>query len=301
MGNVLVGTASWTDRTLLQSGWYPPDVRTAAQRLAYYASQFRLVEVDSTYYSLPAERTAELWAQRTPPGFTFDIKAFRLLTHHPTQPSALPEDLRPQAEQAAEQKNLYLRGTDPCIVDATWDRFLSALRPLRDANKLGAILLQFPRWFPINRGNKQYIVDCQRRCDPIRVSIEFRNHTWMSPDNREETLEFLSRHNLTYVCVDMPQGSSDSVPPVLAATSDLAVIRFHGHSAKWTSNEIHERFGYLYGEQELAEWAPKIRVLAEDTDTTHVVMNNCYSDYAQTNARQLLDRITTSTRGRTRR
>jgi uncharacterized protein YecE (DUF72 family) len=101
----------------------------------------------------------------------------------------------------------------------------------------------------------------------------------MSPDNVEETLEFLSSHDVPYVCVDMPQGYPDSIPPVLAATADLAVVRFHGHSTKWTSKDIHERFGYVYSEQELAE----------DTDTTHVVMNNCYRDYAQTNARQLIE------------
>jgi uncharacterized protein YecE (DUF72 family) len=169
------------------------------------------------------------------------------------------------------------------------ERFLSALYPLVHAHKLGAILLQSPRWFPINRDNKRYILDCQRRCALIRICVEFRNRTWMSPDNVEETLEFLSSHDVPYVCVDMPQGYPDSIPPVLAATADLAVVRFHGHSTKWTSKDIHERFGYVYSEQELAEWAPRIHALAEDTDTTHVVMNNCYRDYAQTNARQLIE------------
>src|SRR5436305_856606 len=80
MGEVLIGTASWTDKTLLESGWYPDDVDTPEKRLAYYAEQFRLVEVDATYYSLPSERNSELWAQRTPEGFVFDVKAFSLLT-----------------------------------------------------------------------------------------------------------------------------------------------------------------------------------------------------------------------------
>jgi uncharacterized protein YecE (DUF72 family) len=235
VGKVLVGTASWTDRTLVESGWYPPEVKTPEQRLAYYASQFRLVEVDSTYYAMPAERTASLWAQRTPAGFTFDVKAFSLLTHHPTKPSALPKDLRPQQDEETKQKNLYLRDTDPAIVDAIWERFLSALQPLVHAHKFGAILLQFPQWFPISRGNKQYILDSRDRSAPLRICVEFRNRTWMSDDNREETLEFLSSHDIPYVCVDMPQGYPDSVPPVLAATADLAVTRFHGHSPMWTN------------------------------------------------------------------
>src|SRR6266480_1350312 len=94
MGLVRVGTASWTDRTLLESGWYPPDADTPEQRLRYYARQFPLVEVDATYYALPAEQAAELWAARTPDGFTFNIKAFSLFTHHPTPVAALPTDLR---------------------------------------------------------------------------------------------------------------------------------------------------------------------------------------------------------------
>ncbi len=119
--------------------------------------------------------------------------------------------------------------------------------------KLGAILLQFPRWFPISWASKEYIVSCARRAAPDRVCIEFRNRTWMTPDNQEETLKFLSDHDLPYVCVDMPQGYPGSIPPVLAATAELAVIRMHGHSQKWTSKDIHERYGYLYPEDELAE------------------------------------------------
>ncbi|GAB3967905.1 hypothetical protein GCM10029978_036290 [Actinoallomurus acanthiterrae] len=121
----------------------------------------------------------------------------------------------------------------------------------------------------------------------MRVCVEFRNHTWMSEGNREETLDFLRRYDVPYVSVDMPQGHASSIPPVLAATSGLAVVRFHGHSDKWTSKNIYERFGYLYEERELKEWAPRLRRLAEDADTTHVLLNNCYRDYAQRNAAQL--------------
>ena len=169
-----------------------------------------------------------------------------------------------------------------------WERFLAALDPLRQAGKLGAILLQFPPWFPISRARKDYIVACAARAAPDRVCIEFRNRTWMTPENQEETLGFLAGHRLAYVCVDMPQGHRDSIPPVLAATApDLAVVRLHGHSDKWDSRDIHERFGYRYTEAELKEWAPKVRALARDAEETHVLFNNCYRDYAQTNAQQL--------------
>jgi uncharacterized protein YecE (DUF72 family) len=285
MGKIRVGTASWTDRTLLESGWYPPGATNAEQRLAYYATQFPLVEVDATYYAPPAEQTAALWAQRSPDGFVFNVKAFSLLTGHPTKPSALYKDLRPETEK----KTIYPADLDPGVYDEVWARFLSALQPLVDAGKLGVLLFQFPPWFTIKRANKQYLLEVSARSSPLRIAVEFRHASWFEAGNRDETLEFLRRNHLPYVSVDMPQGHRSSIPPVLEATADLAVVRFHGHSQKWTSTNIYEKFGYLYSERELKDWAPKLRQLAETTGETHVLMNNCYSDYAQRNAAQLLD------------
>jgi uncharacterized protein YecE (DUF72 family) len=183
------------------------------------------------------------------------------------------------------------------VAEAAWDRFLSALEPLRgssepgasetEAGKLGAILFQFPPWFPISRANKEYILACARRVAPRRSCVEFRNRTWMTEDNQRETLDFLAGNELPYVCVDMPQGYPSSIPPVLAATSDLAVVRLHGHSEKWTSKDIAEKFGYRYGEDELAGWATRLHGLASQADVTHVVFNNCYRDWAHVNAQQL--------------
>jgi uncharacterized protein YecE (DUF72 family) len=143
MGVIRVGTASWTDRTLIESGWYPADANTPAGRLRFYASRFPLVEVDATYYALPAERTVAAWAERTPAGFTFNIKAFSLFTQHPTRVAALPADLR-EAAQRAGKETVYLRQVDPAVTEQAWDRFLAALEPLRQAGKLGAILIHLP-------------------------------------------------------------------------------------------------------------------------------------------------------------
>ncbi|MEU8072990.1 MULTISPECIES: DUF72 domain-containing protein [unclassified Micromonospora] len=283
MGEIRVGTASWTDRTLLDSGWYPASADTPEKRLAYYARQFPLVEVDATYYSPPAERTARLWAERTPAGFTFNVKAFSLLTGHPTRVSALYKDLRPETGK----RNVYPGDLPAQAYEEVWTRFLSALDPLVDAGKLGALLFQFPPWFTIKRDNKQYLLEVARRCAPLRPVFEFRHASWFDGDNAEETLGFLREHDLPFVCVDMPQGHKSSVPPVLAATADLAVVRFHGHSDKWTSKDIHEKFGYDYSKRELRDWAPKLRELAGDAEQTHVLMNNCYRDYAQRNAATL--------------
>jgi uncharacterized protein YecE (DUF72 family) len=285
VGRILVGTASWTDKTLLESGWYPADATSAEDRLRYYAEQFPLVEVDSTYYTPPNERNSELWAARTPDYFRFNIKAFSLLTQHPTRPDALYKDLRPEGVT----KNVYAKDLDPKVVDEVWERFLSALQPLHEAGKLGAVLFQFPQWFTIRRSNKDYLLECKERVSPYRLCIEFRSATWFSDEETTaETLDFLRSYGLPFVCVDMPQGHASSVPPVVAATaSDLAVVRFHGHSDKWTSRNIYERFGYLYDETELEPWAGKLQQLGGRAEETHVLLNNCYRNYAQTNARQL--------------
>lgn len=283
MGAIKVGTASWTDRTLLASGWYPPEATSPQARLAYYASQFPLVEVDSTYYTPPNERNSTLWVTRTPPGFTFNVKAFSLLTQHPTRPDALYKELRPRTAK----KTIYLRDLEPAVVDVVWERFVAALLPLHDAGKLGAVLFQFPQWFPIGRANRHYLLECKRRCAPLPICVEFRNATWLAEANRTETLEFLTAYAIPYVSVDMPQGHPSSVPPVLAATADLAVVRFHGHSEKWTSRDIYERFGYRYSAEELGAWAPRLHELAGQVSELHVVLNNCYRNYAQINAAEL--------------
>jgi uncharacterized protein YecE (DUF72 family) len=285
VGEILVGTAGWADKTLLDSGWYPASANTPEQRLAYYATQFPLVEVDSTYYSPPAEATARLWAARTPAEFTFNVKAFSLLTGHPTQPGKLYKDLRPETDK----KNIYPGDLAPQAYEEVWTRFLSALEPLNEAGKLGLVLFQFPPWFTIRRSNKQYLLEVAKRCRPLRVAIELRHESWFRDDNQKETLDFLRQHHLPFVCVDMPQGYPSSIPPVVAATSDLAVVRFHGHSEKWTAKTVQERFDYLYSEKELRSWAPKLRKLADETERTHVLLNNCHGDAAQRNARQLID------------
>ncbi len=285
MGKIEVGTASWTDKTLLASGWYPPAADNPEKRLAYYARRFPVVEVDSTYYGPPNEQTTKLWAERTPAGFTFNIKAFSLLTGHPTKVSAIYQDLRPETDK----KNIYPADLPPPSYEEVWSRFLSALDPLAEAGKLGVLLFQFPPWFGIRRSNKEFMLEVAARCKPLRPVFELRNASWFDGANQNETLDWLRAHRLPFVCVDMPQGYKSSIPPVTAATSDLAVVRFHGHSEKWTSKDIHEKFGYEYSTAELAEWVPKLKQLAAETDTTHVLMNNCYSDYAQRNATELIE------------
>ena len=292
-GTILIGTSSWTDPTLIKEGnFYPPGTKTAEERLKYYASKFPLVEVDSTYYFPPTDNNAALWIERTPKDFTFNIKAYSLLTNHPTKPESLYGDLREELPaETLEKRRLYAERLPAEVVDEVWERFRLAIYPLHSAGKLGAVLFQFPQYFTISRANKTYIESCIERLPDYRIAIEFRHKSWLEDRNVEETLSFLEKHDLPLVCVDMPQGFDSSLPSIAAATAkDLAMVRFHGRDPKaWQtkSESASERFRYDYAKEELQEWVPKIEGLAEETRETHVLMNNCYRDFAVRNARDL--------------
>lgn len=291
MGEILAGTSSWTDPTLLASGWYPPDADTPTGRLQFYASRFPLVEVDSTYYGMPAERTAALWVDRTPDHFTFDFKAFRLFTGHQTPVKALPKVIRESLPVSLKDKtNVYAKDLPREAVDEMWRMYRSALMPVHSAGKLGAVFLQFPRWFFFGGDNLEYIARAREQLPDFPVAVEFRQASWMNEQHRQETLDFLASHDIAYTSVDEPQGMKSSIPPIAAATAPLAVVRFHGRRAEtWEARNVgvEERFQYCYSESELEEWVPKIEHLAAETRAVHVLMNNCYSDYGVRNAHQL--------------
>ncbi|HVE93015.1 MAG TPA: DUF72 domain-containing protein [Actinomycetota bacterium] len=305
-GRVKTGTCSWTDRTMTAAGvYYPKEARTPEDRLRFYAQDFPIVEVDATYYALPSEANARAWVERTPGDFTFNVKAFSMLTGHPTKVAALPPQLREALPpEEAGKKNVYPDRLPPDMVDEVWDRFCLALRPLGNAGKLGCILFQFPEWFPPGRASRDHILDCAEKLDRllpgIPCAVEFRNESWMRDDrSQERTLAFLTQHRLPYVCVDMPQGFRSSVPPAVAATAPLAMVRFHGRkSDTWDRKGIlpSERFRWDYSEQELSEWGPGVSQLREQAQEVHLMMNNCYRDYAVRSARKVAQ-LTLETQG----
>jgi uncharacterized protein YecE (DUF72 family) len=231
--------------------------------------------------------------ERTPPDFVFNVKAFSLLTGHPTRRKALPEELLEEvAPEHRDKQRFYASHLSPDGVAEVWRRFRDALLPLDSAGKLGAVLLQFPEWFTPRRSSREELRAVRDRLPGYQVCVEFRNATWMATDrDRERTLELLEELRLPLVCVDMPQGFRSSMPAVAEATTpELAVVRFHGRDPKaWQQKTVSERFRYHYQEQELQEWVPRVQHLAEGAREVHVLMNNCYSDYAVTNARQLVD------------
>lgn len=290
-GTIKTGICSWTEKTLLESGWYPPEANDAESRLRHYASLFPIVENDATFYAVPAARQSELWAARTPDDFTMNVKAFATLTTHHTDPKRLPKDVRAElSAEVLEKKRAYPKDLGEEVHRELARRFREALEPLHATGKLGAVLFQYPPWFAISRDNKEEIVRAKSLLPDFRLAVEFRNATWMSERNREETLRFLRDHDLVYVSVDEPQGFPSSIPPVAAATSDLAMVRFHGRNAEtWRKQTATaaERFKYSYSDTELAEWVPRIERLADDADEVQVLMNNCYSDFAVSNAKRI--------------
>jgi uncharacterized protein YecE (DUF72 family) len=290
---ILIGTCSWTDPTLIACGrFYPAGVTGAEARLRFYAANFPLVEVDSTYYAPPTVENGVRWAQRTPSHFTFDIKAFALLTGHGAAVDRLPPELRDLlAPDALARGRAYLKDLPERGVELLWEQHRAALAPLADAGKMGAVLFQFPPWFTKNRANVAYVTALTERLPGHRLAVEFRGGGWMSDEGHAaSTLALLEKAGLAYVSVDEPQGFASSTPPVAAATADLGYVRLHGrNAATWdkATRAASDRFNYLYTDDELAEWVPRVRALAEETTMLHVLFNNNYQDVGVRNARQM--------------
>ncbi|CAL9337013.1 DUF72 domain-containing protein [Streptomyces sp. enrichment culture] len=282
MGDILVGTCSWTDPALVRSGWYPAGSRDAEGRLRYYGERFPLVEVDSSFYALPSERNSRLWVERTPDGFVFDVKAFSLLTGHPTRSARMPEGLPADAR-------------DPAVLDEVWARFTAAVAPLRRAGRLGSVLLQFPPWFRPGARAEAVLAQTAVRCEGWPLAVEFRHSSWWREGQAEATRSLLARYGMAAVAVDMPQGFAASVPPVAPVTTPrLSVVRFHGRSAVWQGGNKEERYRYAYGDDELAAWVPRIRRLSGQVERVHVLFNNCCGDAAVRAAERMAQLVTRS-------
>ncbi len=292
MADIRIGTASWTDKSLIDSGrFYPRAAKSAEDRLRFYASQFPIVEVDSSYYAMPDPRNSQLWAQRTPEDFVFNVKAFRLFTGHQTAPAVLPPDIR-EALGPVGKTNVYYKGVPEELLDELWSRFRGALAPLRQAGKLGAVHFQFAPWVAFHPKSFEHVEQCAQRLEGHQLAVEFRNTSWFEANHGDRTLAFERALGLVNVVVDAPQGFANSVPSVWEITNDaLAIVRLHGRNREtWNRKELTtsaERFNYDYSTPELEELARKIGALSRSTRSTHVIFNNNYEDQGQRNARAL--------------
>ncbi len=291
---ILVGTASWTDKTLIESrAFYPAGCNSAEARLRYYAGIFPLVEVDSSYYGMPSASNSALWAERTPPGFVFDVKAFRLFTGHQTEPKCLPKDIQAELPKT-DKKHLYYKDVPSPIVDELWIRFFAALEPLQAAGKLGAVLFQFPHWVTASAKSIEHVEHCAERARPLTTAFEFRHESWFDDKHRDSTLRMERECGVAHVIVDAPQNVHNRVQTVWEATSPaLAIVRLHGRNAQtWSgAQSAAERFNYDYGDEELRTLLQPIREIANRVARTHVLFNNCYRDIAQRNALSLMGMV----------
>jgi uncharacterized protein YecE (DUF72 family) len=252
------------------------------------------VEVDSTYYAIPARKMAELWDERTPQGFVFDVKAHALMTGQPSEVSRLPKDLRAALPAAlAKKPRVYSTELPAELVDVVWASFLDALAPLKESGRLGAILLQYPRWIGPSRANARLIEDARARLEGggWRAAVELRNKAWFDERTRPRTLDLLRRNGLACVAVDSPPGFESSVPALAEVTSPaLAIVRFHGRNTDtWEAKvaKVSDRFRYLYDETQLREWLPMVTAISEQAEEVHLVFNNCYGNYGTTNALEM--------------
>lgn len=289
----LVGTASWTDPTLVKSDiFYPTDVKSAEERLRFYASQFKTVEVDSSYYALPSERNARLWRDRTPPGFVFNVKAFAWLTQHPAETSRLPKNIRDMlsAEQLGKRR---LGHPPPQALDMAFRMFWNALVPLREGSPgktatLGMVLFQFPPYFTLKPENLDYLASLPERMPGASMAVEFRHPSWVVEGPvRDDTMRFLREHRLHYVSIDAPADRS-IVPSFIDATGEQAYVRFHGRNREaWFKRNISaaERYKYLYSERELGDRSKDLKALARrGVRRAFVIFNNCYRNFGIMNA-----------------
>ncbi len=300
-GQILVGTTSWTEKTLLTRGhFYPPDAKTPEQRLRHYASIFPIVEVDSTFYAIPAQRNAVKWSQRTAPGFVFDVKAYRLFTRHRTPVRSLPVDIREAL--GIKDTSVYYDRLPGELQGELWRRFRAALEPLHASGRLGVVLFQYAPWMVFGKDSLQHLAHCAEQMQGLPMAVELRNVSWLGNRNCARTLAALRELELVHVVVDEPQEGSFSVPAVWEVTrSDLAVVRLHGRNREtWQQAGLpsaSERFAYRYSDDELKAFVTPVKRLAKQASQVHVLFNNCYADFAQTNAarfREMLGRRATA-------
>lgn len=292
VGRVTFGTAGWTDPTLMQSRrFYPRGASKPEARLRHYATHFDLVEVDATYYTLLQPELVSRWVQWTPEHFRFNVKAHASMTGHLVDLRRLPRELRDDLDPALlERGKLPAKQLPEHFLHALWDGFERSVTPLRQAHRLGSLLLQFPPNFTATRGNVRQLELSAERWQGSPIAVEFRHPSWFDIARRSRVLQLISRLGWSLVIVDEPVAPTGGVPLFEAVThSALAVFRLHGQNvAGWRpGTSVLQRFDYLYRPSELSRFVEPIRSVAREAERVHVVFNNCVRDYAVVNAKGL--------------
>ena len=285
-GRILVGTASWSDPGFVEH-WYPKGMR-AHERLGWYAQQFEMVEVNSTFYAVPDLRMVERWCATTPDQFTFDVKLHQLLSRHSTAAKLLPPELQRRAEIDMKGKVKLT----PEIEEAVARAFLHSIAFLRTKGKLGALLLQLSPSFSPKKHKLEELDQLLDATREYQIAVELRNRNWAIGDQLRSTIDFLTRRKATFVNVDAPRAEHFTVMPSDVneiTNNDVAYLRLHGRDAHayLTGKTVAARFNYDYNDSEIAEIAKRSEGLARKAREVHVVFNNNALDYAPRAAARL--------------
>jgi uncharacterized protein YecE (DUF72 family) len=286
---IVVGTSSWADPGFVEH-WYPEGL-PQNERLGFYAERFDAVELNSSFYAIPAEKTVGRWAEITPDGFLFDVKLHKLLSRHSAQLKELPPDLRDDAETT--NRGRVVASDD--LVGEMCERTVASMKPLIDAGKLSSFLLQLTPGFDPKKNELEELTPVLDALAPHAVAVEFRRRAWADPDRLEQVLSYLSEHDAVFVSVDTPPGDHVPIfPPVDAVTSEkLAYMRCHGRNTEgyMKGRTVAERFDYDYSGEEVAEIAGRARKLEEEAQQVHVMFNNNARDLAPKAARSLREEL----------
>jgi uncharacterized protein YecE (DUF72 family) len=276
---IFVGTASWSDPGFIER-WYPKKL-PAGERLAWYAQHFEMVEVNSTFYSVPDIRIVERWCASTPNRFIFDVKLHQLFSFHSTPVKLLPPDLQKRAEIDPKGK---VKST-PDLQEQALKLLLRAVSILERENKLGLFLLQLSPAFSPRKHELNELEPLVDRLRDYRLAIEFRNRDWVVGEQLKSTINFLHERQIVFVNVDAPNSEHFTIVP-----SDLneitnpktTYLRLHGRNARayLTGKTVAARFDYDYSDREIGDIAERTKQLAREADEVHVIFNNNNLDYA---------------------
>jgi uncharacterized protein YecE (DUF72 family) len=276
----VVATGGWS-----VAGWYRKGVEPR-DRLAALAERMDAVEIDSSFYALPAARTVERWAKITPERFTFTAKLHRALSRHAAPLKSLPADLRHGVQETGRGR-VALDGE---LEAALCERTLQVFEPLFAAGRLECFLLQLTPAFNPGEHALAELEPLVQALAPVPVAIELRHRDWLS--RREETLGWFRDAGAAFVSVDAPRTDAPvAMPPDDAVTRvDLAYLRAHGRNAEGylRGRSAAERFDYAYSDAELDELAARARKL--DAERVVCVLSN--GVHALDSALGLRDRLT---------
>ena len=276
---IRIGTASWSDAGFVEF-WYPKKM-AAGERLGWYAQFFDMVEVNSTFYSIPDAAMVAQWCDKTPPGFLFNVKFHQLFSHHSTPAKLLPPPIQ-------EKLNLDKKAKVPLtpeIEKELWRSLQPALSVLRSAGKLGVLLLQLSPAFSPRKHSLDELDSVLGLAREFRVAIELRNRNWFESNQLDQTLGFLRERRAIFVNVDAPAQEHFTIVPsdIDAITNrEIAYLRLHGRDpvAYIKGKTVAERFCYDYSDEEIEEVAERTQRLVRQAKEAHVVFNNNARDYA---------------------